>query len=327
MDECAAFWVTQPGRGEIRTERLLPPVEGEILVRTVHSGISRGTESLVYNGRVPVSQYDQMRCPFQAGTFPGPVKYGYASVGVVEAVGPGVASDWLAERVFCLHPHQDKYNVAVGDVVRIPAEVPDCRAVLAANMETAVNGLWDAGPLIGDRVAVVGAGAVGCLAATLAGGIPGLRAELVDVNLSREEIAAQLGVGFATPAEATGNADIVLHASGREGGLRTSLSLAGFEGRVVELSWFGDGAIRVPLGAEFHSKRLSIVASQVGHVAPARRARRTRSERLSFALSLLADPRYDCLVSEPCSFADLPVVMAGLAGGAGDIVCQTVSYS
>ncbi len=327
MGECAAFWVAEPGLGEIRAERISDPAEGQVKIRTSCSGISRGTESLVFKGRVPESEYERMRCPHQAGSFPGPVKYGYASVGVVDALGLGVGEGWLSERVFCLHPHQDQFCVAVDDLVPVPASVPEDRAVLAANLETAVNTLWDAAPLVGDRIAIVGAGTMGCLVAGLAGQIPGVRVELVDVNPARADIAARLGVAFSEPDAATGEVDLVFHASGRGAGLALSLSLAGFEARIVELSWYGADEVTLPLGGAFHSKRLSIVASQVGQVAPARRSRRSRKERLQLAMSLLADPRYDCLLSEACAFDELPKVMGELASGRRDALCQLVRYT
>jgi threonine dehydrogenase-like Zn-dependent dehydrogenase len=159
-----AFWTVAPGQGEIRTETLAPPGPGQVLVRALTSGISRGTEAMVFQGRIPASQHQVMRCPFQAGELPFPVKYGYASVGLVEA-GP---AELVGKRVFALHPHQDRYVLPAESVLPVPDAVPTSRAVLAANMETALNGLWDAAPRLGDRISVIGAGVVGCLAAALA---------------------------------------------------------------------------------------------------------------------------------------------------------------
>jgi hypothetical protein len=236
VTEARAFWTVAPGRGEIRAERLPPRAAGEVLVRSLASGISRGTEALVFEGRVPPSQREAMRCPFQAGDFPGPVKYGYASVGLVEE-GPG---ELVGRRVFCLHPHQDRYIVSAATVVPVPDAVPDRRAVLAANMETAVNGLWDAAPRVGDRVAVVGGGTVGALTAALLARIPGVRVEIVDLDPRRATLARSIGCAFAAPHEAAGDADLVIHASGSAGGLATALRLAGFEAEIIEMSWYGD---------------------------------------------------------------------------------------
>jgi threonine dehydrogenase-like Zn-dependent dehydrogenase len=314
--------VVEPGRAELRDEALRPPGPGEVLVRALASGVSRGTESLVFHGRVPASQRAAMRAPFQEGEFPAPVKYGYASVGIVED-GPAAL---LGRRVFCLFPHQDRYVVPAEAVVPVPDDVPDGRAVLAANMETAVNALWDAAPRIGDRIAVIGAGVVGGLAAGLAARLPGVEVALVDVRPERAALAAALGCDFVSPREARGDADLVIHASGTGEGLATALRLAGFEATVLELSWYGDAPVAAPLGENFHSRRLTLRSSQVGEVAAARRARRSRRDRLSLALELLRDPRFDALVGEAGPFAELPAALARLAASAGPL-CHVVRYS
>ncbi|HXZ00537.1 MAG TPA: zinc-binding alcohol dehydrogenase [Stellaceae bacterium] len=318
-----AFWLAEPGRGEIRPMALAPPGPGEVLVRALVSGISRGSESLVFRGGVPESQRRSMRCPFQEGDFPAPVKYGYASVGVVEAGAPAL----LGRRVFCLHPHQDRYVVPESAVVPVPDAVPDRRAVLAANMETALNGLWEGAPLLGDRIAVVGAGTVGALMAALAARVPGAIVEIVDIDPGRAALAEALGCRFALPARAAGEADLVIHASGSPAGLATALALAGTEATVLEMSWYGDRAVPAPLGEAFHSRRLRLVASQVSEVAPARRARRSRRQRLEQALELLADPVFDLLLSGDCAFEALPQAMARLAARPAGALCHVVRYA
>jgi threonine dehydrogenase-like Zn-dependent dehydrogenase len=322
MGEARAFWIVAPGRGELRSEHLPEPGPGEILVEALTSGISRGTETTVFQGRVPESQHRVMRAPHQVGEFSFPVKYGYSSVGIV-AAGP---ADWLGRRVFCLHPHQDRYVVPRRTAISVPAAVSDERAVLAANMETVVNGLWDAAPRIGDRVAVVGAGVIGALVAALAARIPGAAVQLVDVNPDKAGIAGALGVSFAVPKVATPRADLVIHASGTAEGLATSLELAGFEAKVVELSWYGDRAVTAPLGERFHSRRLRLVSSQVGAIAPAQRARWDRRRRLALALDLLGDARFDVLLAPAVPFARLPEAMAELAAQPSEIMCQVISY-
>ena len=315
MDE-RAFWITAPGMGEIRSASGPPAGPGEVCVRTRASGISRGTEALVFQGRVPKSQHDKMRCPFQDGEFSGAVKYGYASVGDIDGGG----------RIFCLYPHQDRYVVPADAVIPVPKDVSDRRAVLAANMETAVNALWDAGPRVGDRIAVVGGGVVGCLFAALAARIPGVRVALVDINEARAKTASLLGVEFTTPGRAIGDADIVAHASGTPAGLATSLGLAGFEALVLEMSWYGDTPVPAPLGEAFHTKRLTLKSSQVGAVATSRRARRSRRDRLTLALELLRDPVFDCLITGETPFDDLPETMARLAADPGNTLCHLVLY-
>jgi threonine dehydrogenase-like Zn-dependent dehydrogenase len=317
-----AFWVAAPGRGELREETLHPPEPGEALVRALASGISRGTETLVFRGGVPPSQHEAMRAPFQDGAFPAPVKYGYASVGIVEA-GPAAL---LGRRVFALHPHQDRYVVPAEALLPVPDGVPDGRAALAANMETAVNALWDARPGVGDRIAVVGIGTVGALVAALAARLPGAAVELVDVDAGRAALAAALGCRFALPEAAAPGADLVVHASGAPAGLATALRLAGFEASVVELSWYGDRAVAAPLGEDFHSKRLALRASQVGHVPADRRARWSRRRRLALALELLRDPVFDLLLTGESRFEDLPQTMARLAEAPGGALCHVVRY-
>jgi threonine dehydrogenase-like Zn-dependent dehydrogenase len=311
-----AFWIAAPGKGEIRAAPLPPAGPGDVLVRAAAGGISRGTESLVFRGAVPASQHQVMRCPFQEGHFPAPVKYGYAVAGRTEE----------GARVFCLHPHQDRFVVPRDAAVPIPDDVPDRRAVLAANMETAVNALWDAPPRLGDRVAVVGGGVVGCLAAALAARHPAVRVELVDVNPNRCHIAAALGAGFALPEAAAADADLVIHASGSAAGLATALRLAAFEATVLDLSWYGDALVTVPLGENFHSRRLALRSSQVGSVAPARRATRSRRDRLRLALELLRDPAFDVLITGETPFAALPETMARLVTDPGDTLCHVVTY-
>ena len=317
-----AFWVVAPSRGELRSAPLAPPAPGEVQVQSLFSGISRGTESLVFRGAVPASQRDAMRCPFQQGDFPAPVKYGYCSVGVVEA---GEAS-WIGRRVFCLHPHQDRYVVPVGWINPLPDAVPSPRAVLAANMETAVNGLWDAAPRLGDRISVVGGGVVGLLVAALAARIPGVQVELVDVDPGRAAVAARLGLRHVLPQEAAGERDIVVHASGRAEGLATALSLAGFEATVLEMSWHGDRSVPVPLGEAFHSRRLVLRSSQVGAVATAQRARWDTRRRMALALDLLADDAFDALVEARVAFDELPAAMDRLARSPEGALCTVVTY-
>jgi NADPH:quinone reductase-like Zn-dependent oxidoreductase len=317
-----AYWLREPGAGEILPVDLPDPGAGEVLVRTLVSGVSRGTEALVFRGGVPESQYAVMRAPFQEGDFPGPVKYGYLSVGLVER-GP----DHLRGRtVFCLHPHQTAYVVPVDAVTVVPDDVPARRAVLAGTLETAVNALWDARPLVGDRTAVVGAGMVGLCVARLLRGVPGVEVTVVDTDVSRADVAASLGVRFATPAEATGDLDLVVHASGTSAGLQSALDLLAADGVVTDLSWYGDEPVSLRLGARFHSARLGIRASQVGEIAAARRGRRNHAQRMSLALQLLADPAFDALLSGESAFADLPEVMGKLASGSIPALCHTITY-
>ncbi|MDA2810161.1 zinc-binding alcohol dehydrogenase [Nocardiopsis sp. RSe5-2] len=317
-----AFWVTAPGRGEIRSAALPEPGDGDVVVRTLYTGVSRGTEALVFGGRVPDSLKEDMRAPHQEGEFPGPVKYGYLNSGVVEQGPP----ELVGREVFCLYPHQTRYVVPAEAVVPLPPGVPARRAVLAGAVETAVNALWDAAPRVGDRVCVVGAGMVGCCVARMLSSLPGVRLQLVDTDPSRARAAERLGVPFAAPDAAEDGCDLVFHTSASEEGLGLSLGLLGTEGEVIELSWYGDRQVRVPLGEAFHPRRLAVRCSQVGRVSPARRARRTLRDRLTLAVGLLADPAYDALITGESPFEELPATMPGLADGGIPALCHAIAY-
>lgn len=319
-----ACWVVAPGRAEIRGETLPPLPGGFVRVRTLHSGVSRGTEGLVFRGEVPASEAQRMRAPFQAGEFPGPVKYGYVSVGVVEAG----SAELLGREVFCLHPHQTVFQVPAEAVLPLPPGVPAARAVLAAQLETALNAMWDAAPEPGDRFAVVGAGTLGLLVAWLAARLPDSAVQVVDTNPSRAGIAAALGTRFALPQDAEPGAHRIIHTSAQPAGLATALRLAAFEATVIELSWYGTRSVSVPLGEAFHSQRLTLKSSQVGHVAPRQRARWSHRQRLELALSMLVDPVLDGLITHSAPFQELPQVLKRLAGdGAPDVLCHRVDYA
>jgi threonine dehydrogenase-like Zn-dependent dehydrogenase len=322
QQETLAFWVTGPNRGELRSETLAAPAPGEVRIQTLYSGVSRGTEALVFAGRVPPSEYERMRAPFQAGDFPAPVKYGYASVGQVEGGPYGHAG----QLVFCLYPHQQRYAVPLDAVHQIPSNVPPGRAILAANLETALNGIWDAGVAPGDRVTVIGGGSVGCLVAWLAGRIPGCEVELVDLQPARRAVADRLGVRFASPDSASEGADVLLHASGSSDGLALAMRLAAFEATIVEMSWYGDRAVTLSLGQSFHSQRLTLKSSQVGSVADSHRARWTFARRMQLALTLLAAPELDALINSESRFEDLPRVMGELSRAPGDVIMHRVNY-
>jgi threonine dehydrogenase-like Zn-dependent dehydrogenase len=322
VEQARAFWITAPQEGAIRAENLAPPAADEALVRTLYTAISRGTETLVFGGRVPPGEHARMRAPFQAGDFPAPVKYGYCNVGVVEQ-GP---AELRGRNVFCLYPHQTRYVVPVAALTVLPDGVPPGRAVLAANLETAVNGLWDAAPRIGDRIAVIGAGTVGCLVAWLASRVAGCSVELIDVDARKAKAAAALGVAFRAPDTAARDADLVVHTSGAEAGLATALALAGFEATVLEMSWYGGAAPRAPLGEAFHSRRLVLKSSQVGSIATAQRARWTHARRMALVMRLLAHAELDALISGESRFEELPRVLAQLATAPGYTLTHRIVY-
>jgi NADPH:quinone reductase-like Zn-dependent oxidoreductase len=317
-----ALWYSAPGQADIRQEALAPPGADEVRVRALFGAVSRGTEALVLAGRVPVSEFERMRAPFMAGNFPFPVKYGYATVGRIESGAEAL----LGHTVFTLHPHQNFFNIPANAAMVLPDNLPPQRAVLAANMETALNAVWDAAPGPGDRIAIVGAGVVGSLVAYLCGRLPGAEVTLVDINPARAELAQALGVGFARPETANGDCDLVVHASGNMAGLGTALRLAGNEATVLEMSWYGDAQVTAPLGGAFHSRRLRLISSQVGQIAPSHRPRWSHRRRLAAALNLLTDARLDALLAPPVLFQDLARRLPDILDARNGILCQPIAY-
>lgn len=318
-----ALWYVGPGQAEIRPERLPPLADGLMRVRSRYSAISRGTEALIAAGGVPESEYQRMRAPFMGGTFPFPVKYGYATVGEVEA-GPAAL---VGHNVFALHPHQTKFDLPAEAVVPVPGDIPLQRAVLAANIETALNATWDAAPGPSGRIAVVGAGVVGALVGFLCARIEGAEVTLIDSDPAREVLAQALNLKFAMPGAAPGDCNFVFHASATAAGLATALEIAGDEATIIELSWYGAGTVAVPLGGAFHSRRLKIVSSQVGKVAPSHRASFTHRQRLEAAIKLAADQRLEALLAPAVAFGELPDRLPDILKPRSGILCQLVSYS
>ncbi|MDR9432491.1 MAG: zinc-binding alcohol dehydrogenase [Spiribacter sp.] len=316
-----AFWILAPGKGEIRARTLTAPTADTLAIKTLYSGISRGTEALIWRGEVPSNQYQRMRAPFQEGEFPGPIKYGYANVGQVEH-GP---SEWQGRVIFALYPHESYYHLPIANAFLLPAKLPPERAILAANTETALNACWDAALQPGEKVRVIGGGVVGCLIAAICQAIPGADVELIDINPAREAVANALGVPFVMPNQATDEADVVIHSSASEQGLALALELAGDEARVIEVSWYGDRSVSLSLGEHFHSRRLTLRSSQVGGIPPSMQPRWNYRRRMQKALDLLAtQPQWDELIDGESDFTALPETMGQLAHGQG--LCQRIRY-
>ena len=303
-----ALWYVAPGKAELRPATIGDRGPDGLLVRTLYSGLSRGTERLIFEGKVPEMEWSRMKAPAQEGEFPFPVKYGYSAVGVVE---DGPASH-KGKNVFVLYPHQDRFVVPAERAFIIPDNVAPRRATLAANMETALNILWDGGAQPADKIVIVGGGIVGMLVAALAGRLPGAKVTLVDIEASREATAKKLSVNFALPDKAPGDADLVIHTTASAAGLTLALKLAGVEGTIVEASWFGTGMVNVPLGDAFHSRRLRLISSQVGNVCASRAKRWSTRRRLEAAIGMLADDRLDALLGEEVPFAELPQQLSRL---------------
>jgi 2-desacetyl-2-hydroxyethyl bacteriochlorophyllide A dehydrogenase len=319
--EGRALWIEETGRCALRQEKLPAACEDELVVRTLYSGISRGTESLVFAGQVPESEYERMRAPHQAGQFPFPVKYGYAAVGVVEE-GP---EHLVGNTVFCLHPHQDRFRMPASAAHPLADGLSPQRAVLAANMETALNITWDAGIQPGDRVTVFGAGVIGLLVAYLASRIIGTEVVISDIEPERAGPAEALGLRFSSAGHLPHDCDVLINASASADALATALDHAGLEARIVEASWYGEKHVEIPLGGAFHAKRLSIVSSQVASLPPGRRARWDTRRRMGKALQLLADDRLDHLISGETPFETIAADYAEIIGSAATL-CHRIKY-
>lgn len=322
-DIATALWYAAPGRAELRSEELPALSDGEARLAMRWSGLSRGTERLIFEGKVPEAEYGRMRGPMQAGSFPFPVKYGYCAVARVES-GPEAL---IGRDVFCLHPHQDRFLAPAAMLTPVPDGLPARRAILGANMETALNALWDSGAGPADRIVVVGAGVIGLLVATLAARMPGAEVTVVDVDAARAGLVRELGCAFATPDAVPQEADVVFHASAHPAGLATALGCAGLEATVVELSWYGERDVPAPLGGAFHSRRLKLVSSQVGQISPGRRPRWSYGRRIAAALALLKDDRLDALITHEVAFADLPATLPGLLAPCAPGLTAAIRYS
>ncbi len=323
-----ALWYVRPSQAEIRSETLHAGPGDDCLVRALHSAVSRGTESLVFHGQVPESEYTRMRAPAMGGQFPFPVKYGYNHVGLVEQ-GP---AELEGQRVFSLWPHQTAFFAPAASLCHLPDALPGNRAVLAANMETALNAVWTAKVGPADRIAVVGGGVVGLLVAYLCGQLPGAQVTLIDLYRGRATLCHALGVQYAHPDDLinlqadTANCDVVFHTSGQPAGLTTALELAGDEATVVELSWYGTRRVEIPLGQAFHSRQLQLLSCQVGHIDAAHRPRWDYRRRLQAAINLLLDDRLDHLLVPAIAFEDVPNQLGHLLDPTHPALCQVIDY-
>ena len=287
-----ALWYVGPGQAELREETVAAPQSGEAQVRSLFGAISRGTERLVHAGRVPASEYGRMRAPLMSGAFPFPVKYGYATVGRVEA-GP---AELRGRVVFSLHPHQSLFTLPADAVFPLPEGVTPsvpCSPPIWKPRSMRSGTARPARPIASPSWA---AGWLACWWHICAPGCRRAQVTVVDVAPTRAELAHAIGARFAAPDEAPADCDLVFHASGTAAGLATALRLAGEEATIVELSWYGSGDIAVPFGEAFHSRRLRLISSQVGKVAPSHRARWTHGRRLAAALALLDAPVLDVLL-------------------------------
>jgi 2-desacetyl-2-hydroxyethyl bacteriochlorophyllide A dehydrogenase len=276
-----------PGRVEVVDEEQAPPGAGEVLVRTRVSAVSAGTERLVFRGELPRGLPLDESLPALAGASSSyPARFGYAAVGDVAAVGPGVDATWTGRRVFAFAPHASAFAARAADVLPVPDGLDAERAALYANMETAVTLALDGAPRVGERVAVVGQGTVGLLATAVLARFPLQTLVVVDAAPARARLGLALGADAAVTDAAAARvalgaagADLTFELTGDPAALDVAVAVTGREGRVVVGSFYGSRRAPVDLGAHFHRGRLTIASSQVSHLPPALTGRWDRARR------------------------------------------------
>ena len=306
----ASVWFPRAREVEIRDETVGRPGPGEVRIHAIASGLSHGTEMLVFRGEVPTDL--ALDLPTLAGSYAFPIKFGYASVGRVVETGAGVTELAPGDHVFVHHPHQQEYVVRAAAAVRLPKRLPPELGVFLANCETALNVVLDAHPYLGDEVAVFGQGVVGLLVTQLMERA-GAAVTAVEPIAVRRELALRGGAEDAVTPEAAAariatrtngrGADVVIEASGNGGALQLAIDAAAFQASVVVCSWYGSKPVSLDLGSRFHRQRLRLVSSQVSRLDPALAPRWDRQRRLDTALALLEELVLGPLISHRIPFA------------------------
>jgi len=288
----AVFHVSER-RVESREVALAAPGPGEVLMESRCSAISPGTETMIFSGAFPKDVPLDAGIESLKGSFAYPFSYGYALVGEVSAVGPGVAKNLVGQTLFAFHPHQDRAVVPLADCHRVPDGMAAEAALFLAPVETAVNLVLDGAPLVGERVLVFGQGVVGLLTAALLAKFPLARLDAVEPLAWRRDLAGRWGIGDTVdPANgaawesllaALKGADLIYELSGNPAALDQAIEAAGFDGRIVVGSWYGANARPLALGGRFHRNRLRLISSQVSTLNPALTGRWTRERRTELA--------------------------------------------
>jgi 2-desacetyl-2-hydroxyethyl bacteriochlorophyllide A dehydrogenase len=335
MGSCESIWFPKAQSVELRAESLSSPGPEEVRIEALASGISHGTEMLVYRGQVPADL--PLDLPTLRGSFAFPVKYGYASVGRVAEAGNAVTGVEAGDTVFVLHPHQTAYVVPASLATRLPADLPPEHGVFLANVETGVNVLLDARPRLGDRVIVFGQGVIGLVLTQLLRRVGVGRVIGVDPIPARRRLARELGADEALPPEEatpaavralTGGigADLAIEASGNPAALAAAVESVGQEGTVVVPSWYGTKPVCLPLGGSFHRGRVRIVSSQVGALDPALAPRWDRARRQALAIDMLARLQLDPLITHRIPFARAADAYALIDRHPEDVVQVVLTY-
>jgi 2-desacetyl-2-hydroxyethyl bacteriochlorophyllide A dehydrogenase len=329
------LWWTALRTGELRAEPLPPPGPEDVVVQAIASGISAGTELLVYRGQVPPEL--PLDLPTLAGSFRYPIKYGYASVGRVAAAGAAVRDRAPGDLVFALHPHQSTYVLPAARTVLLPPNLPPEHGVFLANLETAVNVALDAAPRLGETVLLSGLGVVGLLVLQTLRRTGVAEIIAVDPLPRRRALAARLGASLtlAPDADVAAQArartagrgvDLAVEVSGAPAALGPAIEAVADEGTVVVASWYGTKSVPLHLGSHFHRGRVRLRSSQVGHLDPALAPRWDHARRQAVALRLLAELPLGDLISHRIPFAQAPEAFALLDERPADALQVVLTY-
>jgi 2-desacetyl-2-hydroxyethyl bacteriochlorophyllide A dehydrogenase len=309
MPGCSrSLWFVSPGSVEVREEPLAAPGPGEVLVQSVVSAISPGTEMLVYRGQVPADMALDASIPGLTDTFSYPVKYGYATVGRVTGLGAGVSPEWHERLVFALHPHESHFVTSPDELVPVPSGLGNEHAALFPHAEAAVTFLMDGRPAVGEDVAVFGQGVVGLMTTAFLARLPLTRLVTIDLHPLRRERSLELGAHTwldAATLDAMGGAfDLAYELSGSPAALDQAIAVTGFNGRVVIGSWYGDKRVELGLGRAFHRSRITLVSSQVSTIDPQWQGRWDKARRAAVAWRMLAGVDPGLLVTHRFPFSE-----------------------
>ena len=293
------LWFCEPYKVEVRSCQPLAIPAGQVRVRALCSAISAGTEMLVYRGQLPSELALDVSIAQMQKNPEYPLQYGYASVGIVEAIGQGVEKSWLGKRVFSFAPHASHFNSESDALIELPDGIAAEDAVFLANMETAVNLVQDGRPMIGERVAVLGQGIVGLLLTAVLARFPLAELLAIEGIAERRELAKSLGASNACSPLRLDSAwaDLIYEVSGVPEALNSAIDLAVFDSRIIIGSWYGKKSTAIDLGGKAHRNRISICTSQVSSLAPELSGRWNKERRFDVAWQMLQTIKPSRLIS------------------------------
>ncbi len=321
--ETTALWHLSESSTILKTTNIRNDHPTSCLIKSLYSLVSTGTERLVAQGKVPGNLQEAMKVPYMEGSFGFPLTYGYSLVGeIIE--GP---EHLISKNVHIMHPHQSMLYADEAHVALIPEDIPSKRAVLISNLETAINAVWDSEVTLGENVFVAGFGTIGSLLCQVLRKFPAIDLHVLEPNQARCEKARSWGfnaVQAITLPEPP--FDVAFNTSCHENGLQVCIDSVGYEGKVVELSWYGTQSVNINLGKSFHHFRKQIISSQVSQIPGHKLSRWDYRRRKALAFDLLKDPFFDELLTDEISFEDAPVFFQNLRNGTIDSVGTTIKY-